>query len=219
MKITRLVGHSVFLASVALFLTGMTPASGQDPLQPVNPHPGHLQPVPDAPSPVEGRPQESYAADDAGCSCQTECVCGSRVVGGRPRALIGRSAGGVCESGLGAAGIGGALHGGVPVLAPHARADLRAQQQTATRSWHAGYAHTGWGAPVALVVPPTARMQTRMGWGVSQTMMSPIYPQFKRPYPGPVVSDGMSQPAPLLPTPRWPSHTDQFGVYPVRGPW
>jgi hypothetical protein len=25
--------------------------------------------------------------------------------------------------------------------------------------------------------------------------------------------------AEIHPTPYWPSHTDQFGVYPVRGPW
>jgi hypothetical protein len=91
----------------------------------------------------------------------------------------------------------------------------------AGQSWHAGYYNTQYGMPVALVVPPTARMQTRWGWGVSQSTMSPIYQQFERPYPGPVTVDEATGlgPSPLLPTPRWPSHTDQFGVYYVRGPW
>ena len=71
------------------------------------------------------------------------------------------------------------------------------------------------GAPVSLVVPPTANMQTSMGWGVAQTEMMPIYHQFSRPYPG----DGEGLGVGFLSTPRWPSHTDQFGVYYVRGPW
>lgn len=110
---------------------------------------------------------------------------------------------------------------GQPLIDPWARADWIAQQKTASKSWHGGYYNTQYGAPVALMVPPTARMQTSYGWGVSQTTMSPIYPQFQRPYPGPVMVDpstGMG-PAQLLPTPRWPSHTDQFGVYYVRSPW
>ena len=70
-------------------------------------------------------------------------------------------------------------------------------------------------------VPPTARMQTRWGWGVCQSTMSPIYHQFERPYPGGMTAQGGVMPGvmPLRPTPRWPSHTDQFGVYYVRGPW
>jgi hypothetical protein len=60
-----------------------------------------------------------------------------------------------------------------------------------------------------------------MGWGVSQSMMTPIYHQFERPSPS-AMTDGAAVPgmcSPLYPTPRWPSHTDQFGVYYVRGPW
>ncbi|NLF67652.1 MAG: hypothetical protein GX575_01215 [Candidatus Anammoximicrobium sp.] len=112
-------------------------------------------------------------------------------------------------------------HSGQPLIDPWARADWIAAQRAATQSWHAGYYHTAWGAPVALVVPPTARMQTRMGWGVSQTAVTPIYQQFERPYPGGMTAQGETAPGtlPLRPTPRWPSHTDQFGVYYVRGPW
>ena len=84
-----------------------------------------------------------------------------------------------------------------------------------TQPWHGDYTYTPYGMHTALVVPPTASMQTTMGWGVTQNSMRPIYHQFARPYPGPV--DGAT--TPCYPTPRWPSHTDQFGVYYVRGPW
>ncbi|MEX2118492.1 MAG: hypothetical protein WD847_02685 [Pirellulales bacterium] len=81
-------------------------------------------------------------------------------------------------------------------------------------TWHGGYYHTMWGQPVALVVPPTAEYQTKWSWGVAQTSVEPIWPQFQRGWPGPY-EGGMG----FLPTPLWPSHTDQFGVYYVRGPW
>ena len=81
--------------------------------------------------------------------------------------------------------------------------------------WHGPYYYHPWGASTALVVPPTANMQKSLSWGVSQTSMVPIYHQFGRPYPGDEQGSGTG----FLPTPRWPSHTDQFGVYYVRGPW
>ena len=84
-----------------------------------------------------------------------------------------------------------------------------------TRPWHGDYYHTATGGPVSLVVPPTAHMQTFYGWGVAQSGMRPIYHQFARPYPG----DYEVTPGQFSPTPHWPSHTDQFGVYYVRGPW
>jgi hypothetical protein len=113
-----------------------------------------------------------------------------------------------------------ATNSGQPLIDPWARADWIAAQEAAMRSWHAGYYHTQWGAPLALVAPPQARMQTRWGWGVAQSTMLPLYHQYKRPYPGSVNGDeGGAGSGPLLPTPRWPSHTDQFGVYYVRGPW
>lgn len=113
-----------------------------------------------------------------------------------------------------------AAQSGQPFIDPWARADWIAAQRASNSSWHAGYYHTAWGAPVALMVSPHARMHTRWGWGVAQSTMHPLYHQFERPYPGPVAGDaaaGVTQP--LMPTPRWPSHTDQFGVYYVRGPW
>jgi hypothetical protein len=81
--------------------------------------------------------------------------------------------------------------------------------------WHGPYYDTTWGAPVALVVPPTAKYQTHWNWGVGGTQVTPIRPQFQRAYPGP----GQYDPRTMLPTPPWPSSTDQFGDYYVRGPW
>jgi hypothetical protein len=106
------------------------------------------------------------------------------------------------------------MHSGQPLIDPAMRADWIAQQRAAQLSWHAGYYHTEWGTPVALMVAPTVRTHTRWSWGVAQTNVMPLYHQFERPYPGPVMGAEYGGPAsPLLPTPRWPSHTDQFGVY------
>jgi hypothetical protein len=81
--------------------------------------------------------------------------------------------------------------------------------------WHGGYYHTDFGMPVALVVPPTAEVQTHWGWGVGNYRITTILHQFERNWPGP----GYYYPAQMRPTPYWPSDTDQFGVYYVRGPW
>ena len=95
------------------------------------------------------------------------------------------------------------------------RADRIGRYYAAQRPWHGPYAYTPWGMPVAMVVPPTSKMHTSWSWGVAQSEMIPIYHQFHRDYPGP----GFGGPLDIYPTPYWPSHTDQFGVYPVRGPW
>ena len=81
--------------------------------------------------------------------------------------------------------------------------------------WHGQYYSLSWGMPVALVVPPTAENQTKWGWGVGNTRVVSIDHQFSRNYPGP----GHYQRSAFRPTPAWPSNTDQFGVYYVRGPW
>lgn len=96
-----------------------------------------------------------------------------------------------------------------------ARASRWAHRFALTRPWHGDYYYTPWGTPAALVVPPTAHMQTAWSWGVSQTTIRPIYHQYQRTDPG----SGGLVPGQFLPTPVWPSHTDQFGVYYVRGPW
>ena len=81
--------------------------------------------------------------------------------------------------------------------------------------WHGQYRHTAFGKPVALVVPPIANRQTHYHWGVTGTTMTPIYHQFGRSYPGEYTTGDDT----LRNTPYWPSSTDQFGVYSVRGPW
>src|SRR5687767_6151949 len=93
-------------------------------------------------------------------------------------------------------------------------ADVQAYRRAAYQPWHGAYYHYQYGRPLALVVPPTAHMQSSYSWGVAQTRMTPIYHQFGRAYYGEGGAGG-----PFLPTPHWPSSTDQFGVYYVRGPW
>lgn len=96
---------------------------------------------------------------------------------------------------------------------PYGYTDAWAAQAAATYPWHGAYYHQQYGAPVALVVPPTSHMRQTYSWGVSQNLMYPIHHQFARPVPPPGYGGG------FLPTPHWPSHTDQFGIYYVRGPW
>ncbi|MCA9102752.1 MAG: hypothetical protein KDA63_16450 [Planctomycetales bacterium] len=81
--------------------------------------------------------------------------------------------------------------------------------------WHAGYAHPAWGAPVALVVPPTATTQSNYRWGVPSSRIDPITAQFSRD----AVPVGISEAGGFQPAPQWPSDTNQMGVYYIRGPW
>jgi hypothetical protein len=81
-------------------------------------------------------------------------------------------------------------------------------------NWNRNYAYTDFGAPTALVVPPTAQLQTNYGWGVASSRISRIDHQFQRNFPGYGHFGG-----PFRPTPLWPSDTTQFGIYPVRAPW
>jgi hypothetical protein len=82
-------------------------------------------------------------------------------------------------------------------------------------NWNRNYAYTDYGVTTALVVPPTANLQTNYGWGVASSRMSRIDHQYSRNYPG----GGGPFGGPFRPTPVWPSDTTQFGVYYVRGPW
>lgn len=81
-------------------------------------------------------------------------------------------------------------------------------------NWNRNYAYTDFGVPTALVVPPTAQLQTNYGWGVASSRISRIDHQFQRNYPGYGQFGG-----PYRSTPKWPSDTTQFGVYYVRAPW
>jgi hypothetical protein len=95
------------------------------------------------------------------------------------------------------------------------RIDRQAARRAAITTWHGSHQNTQYGRPVAVVVPPTAHMQTTYNWGVAQTRMNPVYHQYGRAYPGQAAPAGL----PFQPTPRWPSSTDQHGSYYVRGPW
>lgn len=86
--------------------------------------------------------------------------------------------------------------------------NLRAQMY----NWHGNYAYTPYGRPTALVVPPTAQLQTTWSWGAASSSISRIDHQFTRDYLGPGAA-GMRH------TPHWPRSTHQMGVYYVRGPW
>ncbi|TWT46467.1 hypothetical protein [Botrimarina hoheduenensis] len=87
-------------------------------------------------------------------------------------------------------------------------------QRAQNYNWNANYAHVQYGQPVALVVPPTATLQTQWGWGVGSSRISRLDHQFGRNYPGPGPHGG-----PFQNTPAWPQDTVQFGAYHVRGPW
>jgi hypothetical protein len=95
------------------------------------------------------------------------------------------------------------------------RADKHNQIVSQRMPWNGEYYHTASGYAVPLVVPPTARSSTEWSWGVAQSSVMPIYHQFRPGYPG----DGIEAGSELNPTPPWPSHTRQFGVYYIRGPW
>jgi len=98
---------------------------------------------------------------------------------------------------------------------PYGKGAWSCRRTAWAQPWHGGYYHTAWGMPVAVVVPPTAELQTHWGWGVGNTRVTPICPQFERHWPGP----GTYSRRHFRPTPAWPSDTDQFGAYYVRGPW
>lgn len=100
----------------------------------------------------------------------------------------------------------------VLALSPATHGDVWAQQAAAQQPWHGQHYYMPYGQPTALVVPPTGIMQQNYSWGVSQNTMTPIYHQFGG---AAVPSAGGA----FYATPRWPSRTSQFGVYPVRAPW
>ena len=89
-----------------------------------------------------------------------------------------------------------------------------ASQRAMQYNWHANYAHSAYGQPIALVVPPTAQLQTNWSWGAPSSRISRIDHQFGREYPGSGPFGGS-----FRNTPVWPADTAQFGVYHVRGPW
>jgi len=91
--------------------------------------------------------------------------------------------------------------------------DYWARNQSMQTPWHGEYYYLKTGQPTALIVPPTMTMQSNHSWGVSQNTMTPVYHQFGGN--APTGSGGGIFKA----TPYAPSHSNQFGIYPVRGPW
>jgi hypothetical protein len=89
-----------------------------------------------------------------------------------------------------------------------------ARWRSTLRPWHGRYYNVQYGAPLALVVPPTAELQTDYSWGSVSSRMTRIDHQFQRPWP-----NGYWTPYGFLPAAAWPSDTRQFGTYYIRGPW
>jgi len=98
---------------------------------------------------------------------------------------------------------------------PYASTQLWSNQMAAQRAWHGNYSYLPYGQPTALVVPPNVHMRQTYSWGVSQNLMYPLNHQYGRNASSP----GAAPAGRFQATPHWPSHTDQFGVYYVRGPW
>lgn len=98
---------------------------------------------------------------------------------------------------------------------PYGMTQVWAHNFAMDRPWHGGYYNQQYAQPVAVVVPPTAHMRQTLSWGVSQNLMYPVHHQFGRSANSP----GVGPTGAFRPTPPWPSHTDQFGYYYVRGPW
>lgn len=90
-----------------------------------------------------------------------------------------------------------------------------AQRRADSTPWHGNYYYLPYGHPTALVVPPNVHTRQTYSWGVSQNLNHPVTHQFGRNASSP----GAYPAGSFRPTPHWPSHTDQFGVYYVRAPW
>lgn len=155
---------------------------------------------------------------------QAQCSdCGGSAIGGR--AIGGRVIGGRFGGSIGNSPIKGI---GRDFFSPHrvyshspagelaqSTHDWNNSQQN-VYSWHGGYQNWRWGTPTALVVPPNAGYQSTYAWGVGQVRSTPIHHQFGR---GNAAMIGGGNGSHFGWTPHWPSSTDQFGIYPVRGPW
>jgi len=86
------------------------------------------------------------------------------------------------------------------------------QGEAASHPWNEQYMNWRWREPTALVVPPTAAYESSYAWGVGQVRSTPIHSQFGSGGSGGGALGGLQ-------TPYHPSHTKQFGLYPVRAPW
>ena len=80
--------------------------------------------------------------------------------------------------------------------------------------WHGYYYEAAWGMPLALVVPPSCKLESHYGWSVGDTRVTRVAAQFSPYGPGEAVYDAHY----FRPAPPIPSSTDQLGDYSVRGP-
>lgn len=89
-----------------------------------------------------------------------------------------------------------------------------ARWRSTLQPWHGRYYNVQHGVPLALVVPPTAELQTDYNWGSVGSRMTRIDHQYQRPWP-----NGYWTPHGFMPAAAYPSDTRQFGTYYIRGPW
>ena len=216
--------QTALLAGSIVFLTVMaSKASCQEGLQPVDAQPGHLQAVPEASGDEDAAAGESSQSCTNGGDHQGSCDCGSSATCGRPRGLIGT------VPGLRAAAAHGSSSpfGQCEVQLPGADRSLGASRLDRVPAGHDAILACrilayGMGSPRGPGRSPDGPDANPNGLGRVAEHVTPIYHQFERPYPSAMTADGTAVPGmclPLYPTPRWPSHTDQFGVYYVRSPW
>lgn len=99
------------------------------------------------------------------------------------------------------------------------RANRWAHAHAMTMPWHGTHAHTNFGRPVALVVPPTATSYSHYGWGVTGSEVRPLHQQYGMGQNGIGRGGAPGYSTNMYGTPTFPQNTDQFGVYYVRGPW
>ena len=81
--------------------------------------------------------------------------------------------------------------------------------------WNGMYRHQASSTPLAVIVPPTAVTSRSWGWGVSKSVVTPLYHQYQLNAPN---TQGASS-GPYKTLPLFPSSSDQYGTYYIRGPW
>ena len=81
--------------------------------------------------------------------------------------------------------------------------------------WNGAYRHQAYSTPLAVIVPPTATTYRSLGWGVSKNVVSPLYHQFQLGAP----RARKAGYGPYKSLPMYPSSSDQYGAYYIRGPW
>ena len=89
------------------------------------------------------------------------------------------------------------------------------RQRANVTPWNGAYRHQAYSTPLAVIVPPTAASSRLLGWGVSKNVVAPLYHQYQLGAPQPSQAGF----GPYKSLPMYPSSSDQFGAYYIRGPW